>query len=134
MKKIVAFFKPGKLEEVKECMSGLGYSDIMYSYLKGPTVKEIIWQGKRYEVELLPKAKMEVVVADVDVQEIVDRVTQIVRKSPEHSGLGEEAEYALRLKGEDIGRPATSGRWVRMTPAHEAAAAHGELETVEIRA
>lgn len=135
MKKIVTFFKPSKIEAVKECLSELGYEDARYSYCKGPTVKEIVWQGKRYEVELLPKARMEVVVDDSDVEDVVNRITQLVRTRPEGSKLGEEAEYALRLKGEDIGHPATTGgRWVRMTPAHEAAPHHEELAVVEIRA
>jgi nitrogen regulatory protein PII len=135
MKRIVAFFKPRRLDAVRECMAEFGYEDAHYSYLKGPSVKEIVWQGKTYVVELLPKAKMEAIVADNDVERIVSRITEIVRNTPSKLALGEEAEFALRLKGEEIGSgESAGGRWVRMTPARETAVSGEELETVEIRA
>ncbi len=134
MKKIVAFFKPRRLDAVKECMLGFGYDNAHYSYLKGPSVKEIVWQGKTYVVELLPKAKMEVVVNDADLEKIVSRITEVVRTTPNNLSMGEEAEFALRLKGEEIGSHSARGRWVRMTPAAETSVPEQELEVVEIRA
>lgn len=135
MKKIVAFFKPRRLDAVRNCMAEFGYNDAHYSYLKGPSIKEIVWQGKTYVVELLPKAKMEAIVADTDVEKIVSKITEIVRSTPSRLALGEEAEFALRLKGEEIGSgESASGRWVRMTPARETAVSGEELEIVEIRA
>ena len=133
MKKIVAFFKPRRLDAIKECMLGFGYEDARYSYIKGPSVKEIIWQGKTYVVELLPKARMEVIVDDADVEKVVSKVTELVRITPATQSLGGEAEFALRLKSEDIGMPHTSGRWVKMTPAKETSASEEELEVIEIR-
>lgn len=134
MKKIVAFFKPKRLDAVRECMSGFGYENARFSYIKGPSVKEVVWQGKTYTVELLPKAKMEAIVADADLEKVVNKVTSIVRSSPTNLEMGEEVEFALRLKGEDIDSSRASGRWVRMTPTHEIATPHEGLEVVEIRA
>ncbi|HHT9120444.1 MAG TPA: P-II family nitrogen regulator [Candidatus Hypogeohydataceae bacterium YC41] len=135
MKKIVAFFKPKRLDVIKECMLEFGYDNVRFSYIKGPTIKEIVWQGKTYVAELLPKAKMEVIVTDSDVEKVVSKVTEIVRRTPASPALGEEAEFALRLKGEDIGSHGARGRWVRMTPAQEEpSVTEEELETIEIRA
>lgn len=134
MKKIVAFFKPRRLDTIKECMLGFGYDEARYSYIKGPSVKEITWQGKTYVVELLPKARMEVIVADTDVEKVVSKITEVVRTTPTSLPLGEEAEFALRLKSEDIGSHNKGGRWVRMTPAREPQIHDEELEVIEIRA
>jgi nitrogen regulatory protein P-II 1 len=135
MKKIVAFFKPKRLDAVREGMNSFGYENVRYSYVKGPSVKEIVWQGKTYVVELLPKAKMEAIVTDTDVERVVSKVTELVRSTPTDLAMGEEAEFALRLKGEEIGSHGTRGRWVRLTPASNTVLTDEEqLETIEIRA
>lgn len=131
MKKIVAFFKPGRLEAIKESMLGFGYKDVRWSYIKSHTLdREIVWKGKTYVVEILPKAKMEAIVADADTEKIVNRVTELVRSRPAGPGLNSDIEYALKVKGE----ARSKGRWVRLTPAGEAPASHEPLEVVEIRA
>jgi len=75
MKKVEAIIKPFKLDDVKEKLSGLG--------VKGMTVSEVrgfgrqkghteIYRGAEYVVDFLPKIKIEVVVADDQVKEVVD--------------------------------------------------------------
>lgn len=77
MKKIEAIIKPFKLDDVKEKLSGLG--------VKGMTVSEVrgfgrqkghteIYRGAEYVVDFLPKMKIEVVVADSQVAEVVNAV------------------------------------------------------------
>lgn len=77
MKKIEAIIKPFKLDDVKEKLSGLG--------VKGMTVSEVrgfgrqkghteIYRGAEYVVDFLPKIKIEVVVADNQVAEVVDAI------------------------------------------------------------
>lgn len=77
MKKIEAIIKPFKLDDVKEKLAGLG--------VKGMTVVEVrgfgrqkghteIYRGAEYVVDFLPKIKIELVVADNQVAEVVDAI------------------------------------------------------------
>jgi len=77
MKKVEAIIKPFKLDDVKEKLSGLG--------VKGMTVSEVrgfgrqkghteIYRGAEYVVDFLPKIKIEVVVADNQVAEVVEAI------------------------------------------------------------
>jgi hypothetical protein len=77
---------------------------------------------------------MEVIVADTDVEKVVSKITEVVRTTPTNLPLGEEAEFALRLKSTDIGSHDKGGRWVRMSPARETQVHDEELEVIEIRA
>jgi len=67
MKRIEAIIKPFKLDEVREALAGAG--------LKGMTVSEVrgfgrqkghaeLYQGSEYQIDLLPKVKIEIVVAE----------------------------------------------------------------------
>jgi nitrogen regulatory protein P-II 1 len=77
MKKVEAIIKPFKLDDVKEKLSGLG--------IKGMTVTEVrgfgrqkghteIYRGAEYVVDFLPKIKIEIVVADDHVSEVVEAI------------------------------------------------------------
>ena len=77
MKKVEAIIKPFKLDDVKEKLAGLG--------VKGMTVSEVrgfgrqkghteIYRGAEYVVDFLPKIKIEVVVADDQVKEVVEAI------------------------------------------------------------
>lgn len=77
MKKIESIIKPFKLDDVKEKLSSLG--------VKGMTVSEVrgfgrqkghteIYRGAEYVVDFLPKIKIEVVVADSQVGEVVNAI------------------------------------------------------------
>jgi nitrogen regulatory protein P-II 1 len=77
MKKVEAIIKPFKLDDVKEKLTGLG--------VKGMTVTEVrgfgrqkghteIYRGAEYVVDFLPKIKIEVVVADNQISEVVDAI------------------------------------------------------------
>ena len=79
MKKIEAIIKPFKLDDVKEKLSEIG--------IKGMTVSEVrgfgrqkghteIYRGAEYVVDFLPKIKIEVVVPDDHVAEVVEAVRQ----------------------------------------------------------
>lgn len=79
MKKIESIIKPFKLDDVKEKLTALG--------VKGMTVTEVrgfgrqkghteIYRGAEYVVDFLPKIKIEIVVPDDHVREIVDAIRQ----------------------------------------------------------
>ena len=77
MKRIEAVIKPFKLDEVREALTGAG--------LKGMTVSEVrgfgrqkghaeLYQGSEYQIDLLPKVKIEIVVSDDSVDEAVEAI------------------------------------------------------------
>jgi len=77
MKKIEAIIKPFKLDDVKEKLSGLGVKGMTVSEVKGFGRQKghtEIYRGAEYVVDFLPKIKIEVVVADDQVTEVVDTI------------------------------------------------------------
>ena len=82
MKKIEAIIKPFKLDDVKDQLTDMG--------IKGMTVTELrgfgrqkghteIYRGAEYVVDFLPKIKVEVVISDDRVEEVVKTICQAAR-------------------------------------------------------
>jgi nitrogen regulatory protein P-II 1 len=77
MKKIEAIIKPFKLDDVKEKLSGLGVKGMTVSEVKGFGRQKghtEIYRGAEYVVDFLPKIKIEVVVADDQLTEVVETI------------------------------------------------------------
>lgn len=82
MKKIEAVIKPFKLDDVKEALQAAG--------LQGMTVLEArgfgrqkghteLYRGAEYVVDFLPKIKIELIVADGQVESVIDALTKAAR-------------------------------------------------------
>jgi nitrogen regulatory protein P-II 1 len=82
MKKIEAVIKPFKLDEVKEALQELGVQGMTvleakgYGRQKGQTE---LYRGAEYVVDFLPKIKIEVVVADDQVDRAVEAISGAAR-------------------------------------------------------
>jgi nitrogen regulatory protein P-II 1 len=82
MKKIEAVIKPFKLDEVKEALQEMGVQGMTvleakgYGRQKGHTE---LYRGAEYVVDFLPKLKIEVVVADDQLQQAVEAVQNAAR-------------------------------------------------------
>lgn len=79
MKKIEAIIKPFKLEEVKESLSTSGIQGMTISEVKGFGRQKghtELYRGAEYIVDFLPKIKIEIVVADSDVDKAVETIQQ----------------------------------------------------------
>ena len=76
MKKIEAIIRPEKLDEVKHALSEKGFIGLNIVGVTGRGVqKGIVHAGRAgtaYSVDMLPKVKLETVVADKDVEDVVD--------------------------------------------------------------
>lgn len=75
MKKIEAIIKPFKLEDVKEALSDIEISGMTVSEVRGYGRQQghsELYRGAEYLVDFLPKAKLEIVVKDEDVDKIVE--------------------------------------------------------------
>ncbi|MGC1303362.1 MAG: P-II family nitrogen regulator [Caulobacteraceae bacterium] len=82
MKKIEAVIKPFKLDEVKEALQDMGVQGMTvleakgYGRQKGHTE---LYRGAEYVVDFLPKMKIEVVVADDQVEQVLEALVNAAR-------------------------------------------------------
>jgi nitrogen regulatory protein P-II 1 len=77
MKLIEAIFKPFKLDEVKENLAEIGVQGMTVSEVKGfgrTGGKKEVYRGAAYVVDFVPKIKIEVVVPDELVRQVVDAI------------------------------------------------------------
>jgi nitrogen regulatory protein P-II 1 len=75
MKKIEAIIRTMKFESVKHALEEAGLDSMTVTEVKGRGRQKGIvqqWRGAEYVVDLIPKTKIEVVVADADVEKVVD--------------------------------------------------------------
>ena len=82
MKKIEAIIKPFKLDEVKEALQELGFQGMTvieakgYGRQKGQTE---LYRGAEYVVDFLPKIKIEVVIADDQLDRAIEAIASAAR-------------------------------------------------------
>lgn len=82
MKKIEAFIKPFKLDDVKSALMEIGIKGITVSEVKGFGRQKghtELYRGSEYRVDFLPKSKLEVVVPDEQVDPVVEVITKVAR-------------------------------------------------------
>ena len=108
MKIIMAIINPFKLDEVREALikagvGGLTVSEVMgYGRQKGHTDHR---RGSEYEVQFVPKLKLEVVVEDRDAESTVDAI----RAAAETGRIGDgkifvlDVEAAVRIRTGETG-------------------------------
>src|ERR1700730_13978693 len=74
MKKIEAIIQPFKLDEVKEALKGIGIDGMTISEVRGHGRQKghkEVYRGQEYQVDLLPKLKIEMVVPSERAQEVL---------------------------------------------------------------
>ena len=77
MKKVEAIIKPFKLDEVKDKLNEIGIKGITVSEVKGFGRQKghtELYRGAEYVVDFLPKIKMEIVVPDSQLDEVVEAI------------------------------------------------------------
>jgi len=82
MKKIEAIIKPFKLDEVKENLSAIGVQGLTVSEVKGFGRQKghtELYRGAEYVVDFLPKIKLEIIVSEDLVSEVVKTIERVAR-------------------------------------------------------
>ena len=82
MKMITAIIKPFKLEEVREALAECGAAGLTVTEVKGFGRQKghtELYRGAEYVVDFLPKVKVEVVVAEADVERCLDAIVTAAR-------------------------------------------------------
>ncbi len=79
MKLVQAIIKPFKLDEVRDALSKVGVEGLTVSEAKGFGRQKghtEIYRGAEYEVDLLPKLSLEVVVRDDQLEAVVNSISE----------------------------------------------------------
>ncbi|MBT5267782.1 MAG: P-II family nitrogen regulator [Rhodospirillaceae bacterium] len=77
MQMVVAIIKPFKLDEVREALTGLGIQGLTVGEVKGfgrQKGQTEIYRGAEYAVNFIPKVKVEIVVTDDQVDQVVEAI------------------------------------------------------------
>ncbi len=82
MKKIEAIIRPEMLPAVRAALQEIGYPGMTISEVKGhgkEAAQTQQWRGQKYEIEILPKTKLEIVAIDEDTNKIVGAIVRTAR-------------------------------------------------------
>ncbi|HZD79845.1 MAG TPA: P-II family nitrogen regulator [Actinomycetota bacterium] len=108
MKLVVAIVKPFKLDEVKETLRELGVHGLTTTEVEGfgrQRGHTEVYRGAEYQVDFVPKVKVEVVCDDDQVQEVVEGVMKAARTGKIGDGKiwVTPAEQVIRIRTGEMG-------------------------------
>ncbi len=108
MKKIEAVIQPHKLEEVKEALKGIGVDGMTILEARGHGRQKghkEVYRGMEYQVDLLPKVKLEMVVADDRSEEVISTLVRAARTGKIGDGkvFVYDVAEAVRIRNDDRG-------------------------------
>ena len=111
MKLIVAVIKPFKLEEVREALTSIGVQGLMVSEVKGygrQSGHTEIYRGAEYVVNFVPKIKLELVVSDGIVSQVVETLSSTAKTGKIGDGkiFVLDVEQAMRVRTGEVGEEA----------------------------
>jgi len=97
MKKIEAIIQPSKLEDVKNALKELGIQGMNVTNVKGFGRQKghtEVYRGSEYTVDFLPKVKIETVVADGQVPQVIEAIIKAARTGK----IGDGKVFVLRVE------------------------------------
>ena len=103
MKLITAIVKPHRIEEVKEGLRDIGVNGLTTTDVEGfgrQRGHTEVYRGAEYQVDFVPKVKVEVLVAADDVQGVIDAIEKAARTGKIGDGKiwVTEAEQVIRIR------------------------------------
>jgi nitrogen regulatory protein PII len=108
MKLIKSIVRPNKVDEVKDALTKIGISGMTVTEVRGHGKQKghtAIYRGKEYNVSLLPKMQVEVVVADSTVDDVIKAIISSARTGEIGDGrvfvLPIEQTYKIRTGEKD---------------------------------
>ncbi|GAB6174351.1 P-II family nitrogen regulator [Paradesulfitobacterium aromaticivorans] len=111
MKKIEAIIRPGKLDSVKDALDKFGVNGLTVSQVigcgnqKGHTQ---VYRGVEYSVYLLPKVKVEVVIPDKYIEDVIKIISDAARTGEIGDGkiFITPVENAIKIRTGEVGEAA----------------------------
>ena len=111
MKKIEAIIRPYKLDDVREALNAIGIRGITVTEIKGYGRQKghtEIYRGSEYQIEFLPKVKLEIVANDQMVEQIIATIIQSSKTGEVGDGkiFISDVEDVIRIRTEESGEEA----------------------------
>ena len=111
MKKIEAIIQPFKLDEVKEALKSIGIDGMTIGEVRGHGRQKghkEVYRGQEYQVDLLPKVKIEMVVPSSRAEEVVAALAAAARTGKIGDGkiFVSDVADAIRIRNGDRGESA----------------------------
>src|SRR3977135_538464 len=108
MKKIESIIQPFKLDAVKDALEGLGIDGMTITEVRGHGRQKghkEVYRGQEYNVDLLPKVKIELVVATARADQTVKPLTAAARSGKIGDGkvFVFDVSEAIRIRNDDRG-------------------------------
>lgn len=106
MKKIEAIIQPFKLEEVKEALKAIGVDGMTITEVRGHGRQKghkEVYRGQEYQVDLLPKVKVEMVVPAARLDEVTGTIVKAARTGKIGDGkiFVYDVVEAIRIRNDD---------------------------------
>ena len=114
MKLVTAIVKPHRIENVKEALRELGVNGLTTTDVEGfgrQRGHTEVYRGAEYQVDFVPKVKVEVVVEDADVDGVVVAIVEAARTGKIGDGklwVG-DVDRVIRIRTGEMGSDALSG-------------------------
>ena len=111
MKMITAIIKPFKLDDVRQAVADIGIQGITVTEVKGfgrQRGHTELYRGAEYVVDFLPKAKIELAVADEIAEQVTDAITEAARTGKIGDGkiFVTDLNQAIRIRTGETGSEA----------------------------
>ncbi len=111
MKMITAVIKPFKLDDVRQAVADIGIQGITVTEVKGfgrQRGHTELYRGAEYVVDFLPKAKIELAVADDIADQVIEAITDAARTGKIGDGkvFVIDVEQAIRIRTGETGTAA----------------------------
>jgi nitrogen regulatory protein P-II 1 len=111
MKKIEAVIKPFKLDEVKAALAEIGITGLTATEVKGfgrTGGKKEIFRGSAYVVDFVPKVKLEIVVKDDLVHQVIESIAAAAKTGRIGDGkiFVTPVDEAVRIRTGELGEDA----------------------------
>jgi nitrogen regulatory protein P-II 1 len=108
MKKIEAIIRPFKLDDVRDGLQDIGIKGLTISEVKGFGRQKghtEVYRGAEYQIDVLPKLKLEIVVPDHLVEPAVDAIIKFARTGQVGDGkiFVIPVEEAIRIRTDESG-------------------------------
>jgi nitrogen regulatory protein P-II 1 len=108
MKKIEAIIQPHKLDDVRDALKNIGIDGLTITEVRGHGRQKghkEVYRGMEYEIDLLPKIKLETVITDDRLDEVTNTIATAARSGK--IGDGKIFVYdvleAIRIRNDDRG-------------------------------
>ncbi len=111
MKLVTAIIKPFKLDDVRESLSEIGVQGVTVSEVKGFGRQKghtELYRGAEYVVDFLPKVKLEIAIADEQVDAVIEAITKAANTGKIGDGkiFVSALEQVIRIRTGETGNAA----------------------------